>query len=198
MIRASATAAILATAALACSSPAPHAERGESPTKSQPSQPSQPRTTMPNAVEDPGLAPLPGMETDPLPADVLLRVQAVELGDFTRANYRLRLHDDGRLFVQKNSRAGRDATPPERFAAPWPAAPDRTLDPAAMDEIRREIRARHPFDLAAGYRDPQSGSEGALRVFELQLDGKHQRVVTSRIDIPVLAAIEELVWVKAR
>ncbi len=152
----------------------------------------------PEAVEDLTLAPLPGMDADALPAGVLLRLQAVELGDFTRANYRVLLHEDGRLFVQQNSRAGHDAVSPAVYAEAYPASPSKVLDAAVLTALRSEIQAQRFFDLAPGYRSRSDGSEGALRILEIRLDGASKRVITRRVNLPAIEVIEERVWAAAR
>jgi hypothetical protein len=151
-----------------------------------------------DAVEDTTLAPLPGMDAEPLPENVFLRIQAVELGDFTRANYRVLLWGDGRLFVQQNSQADHDVVAPAVYADPYPASPTKVLDAAVMTALRKEIDAQRFTDLASGYRSKSDGSEGALRIMEIRLDQDAKRVITRRVNLPALEVIEERVWAAAR
>ena len=128
-------------------------------------------------TEDPPLTPVEGAEADALPREVFVRFQSLYMGDGSRGNYRVKLLDDGRVFVQENKRA--DLFAPERYDAPYPETPTRTLDAATMKRLRAQVESRGFFAMSPGYRGVMDG--GSMQILEIRLAGKQHRVIVDRV-----------------
>lgn len=139
---------------------------------------------------DPSLEPIEGADLSPLPDSAILRYQVLRLERGCRGNYRMVLHEDGKVFYQENQKDA-ECEPPQRFDAPLPDEPRKTLDEEKVAEIKELIRERGFFDLKRGYRQP--ARDGAQEILEVQLDGKTHRVVVQFVDQPVVSAIRDAV-----
>jgi len=146
-------------------------------------------------IEAPDLVPLKGMETDPLTSPTWVRFQLVGLHDTSRVNRRFKIDDDGRVFTQENGE--QDLDPPARWEAPYPAEPTIQLKPDKVSELKEIVR-RNFFSLAPGYLAYLDG--GAIRMLEVNLDGRYHRVIVEKARHPVfnkvLQAFEEAVYGK--
>ncbi len=148
-------------------------------------------------VPAPDLKPEEGADLSPLPAGALVRYQVLSLMKGCRGNLRFVLYDDGRFFVQRNVRG--DCPYPQRFDAPLPAGPSRTLAAADMAAIRAVVAAQRVDTLADGYRPQRGVDDGAEEILEVVLaPGRVKRIVAMQVEHPAINAIRDRILVAAR
>lgn len=140
-------------------------------------------------AECPDVRAVDGVEPPPLPEAVLLRFQHIYMGDGARGNFRIRLHGDGALYLQKNRKGELD--PPDRYEDDYPTEPTKVLTAADLERVRDLIRTQRFFSLVAGYCTRRGMDGGAMEILEVRMDGREHRVVVDRTEQPSFAAIRE-------
>jgi hypothetical protein len=113
-------------------------------------------------------------DNDPLPATALVKFQSLARGPNVAGNYRWVLHDDGRLFVARNSADA--AATGAVFDTALPATPTKTLPPATVKAVEQRLRDAK-FATQPPYQANPSTQDGSWYIVTARLDGKLHEVI---------------------
>ena len=103
------------------------------------------------------------------------RIQAMTC----KGNRRVRIDPDGKVFSDV---ATRDCPQGTDWNGPWPTAPVRTLDAAALARLRDEIDASGFFSLPARVERP--GHDGFRDEIDASIGGRRHSVTVEHADAP--------------
>jgi hypothetical protein len=130
-------------------------------------------------------------DTTPLPADALIRFQAISRAKDPSNNYRWILYEDGRWFAVWHSGDTSDWQTP--FDTELPSEPSATLARREVQEIEKELN-KADFAGQPPYQVDPRVEGGTYYVVTVRLDGKVHEVIYDGAYPPLVEYLDGIIY----
>lgn len=124
--------------------------------------------------------------------DFFIEYRAVTRHPTCLGNQRVKIDAQGRVFQSRNDKECTEKG--QRFSAPYPAQPARTLSAGELAGLARRGRRAGFFDLPAQITDPKKSTTGGqVQEIEVQDGGRRHQVSADNKTLPAFEEVRQLI-----